>query len=87
MINLYEGFDIATPGLKIDYRSAVLPTALPGPANMHACMYICVCMFKYVRTWACMCVLRRMDGRTEDGLMCGFKCVCVRGCAALPACV
>ena len=27
-------FDIATPGLKTDYRSAALPTALPGPVNM-----------------------------------------------------
>ena len=37
-----HGFDIMTPGLKTDYRSAMLPTALPGPLNMRACMHICV---------------------------------------------
>ena len=29
-----HGFDITTPGLKTDYRSAALPTALPGPLNI-----------------------------------------------------
>ena len=28
-----QRFDITTPGLKTDYRSAALPTALPGPLN------------------------------------------------------
>ena len=37
-----QWFDITTPGLKTDYRSAALPIALPGPVNMRTCMYICV---------------------------------------------
>ena len=43
------GFDITTPGLKTDYRSAALQTALPGQANMHKCMYMCV------RAQVCVC--------------------------------
>ena len=46
------GFDITTPGLKTDYRSAALQTALPGPANMHKCMYVCV------RAQVCVCAER-----------------------------
>ena len=80
MTNLHEsylaghGFGITTPGLKTDYRSDSLPTALQGPENMRACMYICVrgqmCACLNVRV--CVCG-RRMDGRTEDGEMDGFK--------------
>ena len=81
MTNLLEsylaghGFDITTPGLT-DYRSAALPSALPGQVNMRACMYICV------RAQMCVCG-RRMDGRTEDGEMFEFKCVHV--CAFVSA--
>ena len=71
MTNLHEnylaghGFDITTPGLKTDYRSVALPTALPGPVNMHACMYICV------RAQVCVperaCSMRATNGRTDTG--------------------
>ena len=43
MANLHEGylagyvFDITTPGLKTDYRSAALP------AGEYACMYVYMC--------------------------------------------
>ena len=72
MVNFHESylagheFDIATPGLKTDYRSAALPTALPGPVNMRACMYICV----RARMCACLNVrvcMRATDGRTDRG--------------------
>ena len=43
------GFDITTPGLKTDYRSAALQTALPGQANMHKCMSMCL------RAQVCVC--------------------------------
>ena len=49
------GFDITTPGLKTDYRSAALQTALSGPANMHKCMYMRVRAQVYVLS-ACVCV-------------------------------
>ena len=58
MISLHEsylagvGFDITTPGLKIDYRSAALQTEPPGQVNMHKCMYMCV------RAQVCVCVPR-----------------------------
>ena len=90
MTNLHESylaghrFDITTPRFKTDGGSAALPTVLPGPVNMRAFMYICV----RAQMCACVCVCRRrMDGRTEDGEMGGFKCVhvCVRVCAILPA--
>ena len=51
-----QWFDITTPGLKIDYRSVALPTALLGPVNMRSCMYICVCVVKRVRACTCVCV-------------------------------
>ena len=48
MTNLHEsylaghGFDITTPRLKTDDRSAALPTVLPGPVNrVHVCIYMC----------------------------------------------
>ena len=43
MTNLHKsylaghGFDITTHGLKTDYRSAVLPSALQGPENICLC--------------------------------------------------
>ena len=89
MANLHEsylaghGFDITTPGLKTDYRFVALPTAPPGPVNMHACMYICV----RAQVCACLNVLRRMDGRTDDGDMDGFKCVHVRVCVCARPCL
>ena len=70
MTNLHEsylaehGFDITTPGLNTDYRSAALPTALPGLVNMRACMYI------YVRAQMCarlnvrVC-MQATNGRTK----------------------
>ena len=72
MTNLHEsylaghGFDITIPRLKTDGRSAALPTALPGPVNMCARMYI------YVRAQMCarlnvhVC-LQATDGRTNKG--------------------
>ena len=82
------GFDmITTPGLKSDYRPAALQTALPGPANMHKCMYMCV------GAQVCVCVLSMcvcmwaMDGLTEDGGMDGFKCVHVCACVIVCTCV
>ena len=89
------GFDITTPGLKTDYGSAALQTALPGQVNMHKCMYMCV--RPRVCVCLCVCVLSvcacmwATDGLTEDGGIGGFKCVhvcvrhCVRMCATLPA--
>ena len=90
MTNLHEnylaghGFDITTPGLKIDYRSVALPTALPGPVNMHTCMYICV------RAQVCACLnvrvcMRATDGRTDKMEISVDlnECACVRD----PACV
>ena len=72
MTNFHESylagqwFDITTPGLKTDYRSAALPTALPGLVNMRTCMYICV------RAQMCACLNIRVcmwttDGRTDRG--------------------
>ena len=59
-----HGFDITTPGLKTDYRSVALTTALLGPVNMRAYMYICV------RAQMCSCLnvrvcMRATDGRTD----------------------
>ena len=48
------GFDIATPELKTDYRSAALVTAPLGQANMHACIYMCV----HAQVCACLSVGR-----------------------------
>ena len=78
------GFDITTPGLKTDYKSAALPTALPGPENMLACMYICV------RAQMCACLnvrvcMRATDGRTDRGCVHVCACVCAR--VRNPACV
>ena len=91
MTNLHEsylaghGFDITTPRLKTDDRSAALPTVLPGPVNcVYVCMYVCVLKCGRARTCVCVC-RRRMDGRTEDGEMGGFKCVHV--CASDLSCV
>ena len=71
MTNLHKsylaghGFDITTPGLKTDYRSAALPTVLPGLVNMHASMYMCV------RAQVCACLSVRVcmwgDGQTDRG--------------------
>ena len=72
MTNLRESylaghwFDIMTPGLKTDYRSAALPTELPDPVNMRACMYICV------RAQMCTCLnvsmcMQATDGWTDRG--------------------
>ena len=72
MTNLHEsdlaghGFDTTSPGLETDYRSATLPTALPDPVNMRACMYISV------RAQMCACLnlrvyMRATDGRTDRG--------------------
>ena len=49
------GLDLPTPGLKSDYKSAVLPTALPGPANMYACKF----MSAHMR--ACLSACVQMD--------------------------
>ena len=62
MTNLHEsylagfGFDITTPGLKTDYISAALPTVLPGPANMYACIYMCVRAQEGACLSVCVCV-------------------------------
>ena len=53
------GFNITTPGMKTNYTSAVLPTALPDSASMHACMYMCV--------RARVCVAERACVRATDG--------------------
>ena len=45
------GFNITTSGLKTDYRSAALQTALLGQVNMHKCMHMCV------HVQVCVCVL------------------------------
>ena len=71
--------DLTASGLKTDYRSAALQTALPGPARricIHVC--ICVCVLKCVRAErACMYV---GDGRTDwmEGLVNLNVCMCVR---------
>ena len=75
-----SGFDITTPGLKTDYRSAALQTALPGPANMHKCTYMCM------RALVCVCMWAT-DGLTEDGWMDGFKCVHVCACVIVCECM
>ena len=82
------GFNITTPGMKTNYRSAALPTALPDPANMHECMYMSV------RAQVCACLSVRVCGRrmTGDGEMVDLNvCMCVRACvrvcATLSACV
>ena len=74
-------FDITTPGLKTDYRSAALPTVLPGPVNtcMRACMYICV------RAQMCACLnvrvcMRATDGQTDERWVDLNVCMCVRAC-------
>ena len=52
MTNLHEsylaghGFDITTPGLKTDYRSVALPTALPGPVNIVVVVVVVVVVSK-----------------------------------------
>ena len=78
-------FDITTPGLKTDYRSAALPTALPGPLNMRACIHICVCALP------CVCVCeRRVDGTDRgwrDGWIYMFTCVYVRVCTRARPCL
>ena len=72
MINLHEsylaghGFDIPTPRLKTDGRSAALPTVLPGPVNMCACMYICVRVQMCVRLNVRVC-MQATDGRRNKG--------------------
>ena len=64
MTNLHEsylaefGFDITTPGLKTDYRSANCAT---GPGE-YACMYVYVCACSSV------CVPRRACVYVGDGL-------------------
>ena len=49
MTNLHEsylaghGFDLTTPRLKTDERSAALPAVPPDPVNsVHVCIYVCV---------------------------------------------
>ena len=77
------GFNITTPGMKTNYRSAALPTALSDPANMHACMYMCV----RAQVYACLSVRvcgRRTDRGWRDG---GFKCVHVCTCVSVCTCV
>ena len=58
------GFDITTPRLKTDGRSAALPTALPGLVNMRAGMYMIVraqmCARLNVRVY-----MQATDGRTN----------------------
>ena len=94
MTNLHEsyfagfGFDIANPGLKTDYRSAVLPTALPGPANMHAFMYMCV--RAQVCACACMCVhvcMRATDGQRVEAWVDLNVSMCVHACAFVRPCL
>ena len=71
MTNLHEsylaghGFDITTPRLKTDDRSAALPTVLPGPVNR---VHVGIC----VRAQMCACLsvrvcVQAMDGRTNRG--------------------
>ena len=65
MTNLHEsylaghGFDIMTPGLKADYRSASCAT---GPGE-YVCIY--VCMLKCVHVEVRMCV-RATDGQRME---------------------
>ena len=72
MTNLHEsylavhGFDITTPRLKTDGRSAALPSVLPGPVNMRACMYICVRAQMCARLNVRVC-MQATDGRTNKG--------------------
>ena len=61
-----HGFDITTPRLKTDGRSAARPTVLPGPVNMRAYMNICV------RDQTCACLnvhvcMQATDVRTNRG--------------------
>ena len=72
MTNLHESylagheFDITTPRLKTDGRSAVLPTVLPGPVNMPACIYICVRAQMCARLNVPVC-MQATNGRTNKG--------------------
>ena len=72
MINLHvsylagHGFDIPTPRLKTDGRSAALPTVLLGPVNMRACMYICVHVQMCVRLNVRVC-MQATDEQTNKG--------------------
>ena len=90
MTNFHEsylarhGFDITTPGLKTDYRSAALPTALLGLLNMHACMHICAMPER-----ACVYAGDGRTGWTEAGEMvdlhvymrvCTCALPCLRAC-------
>ena len=72
--------------MKTDYRSAVLPTALPGLVNMRACMYICVRAQMCACLNVCMCMWAT-DGRTDERWVDLNVCMCVHACVRAPACV
>ena len=87
MTNLHEsclarhGFDITTSGLKTDYRSTALPTALSGQVNMR-CMYVymCACVPE------CACAYAG-DGWLDGQRMDKFKSVHVCACMCARPCV
>ena len=84
MTNLHEsylagnGFDITNPGLKTDYRSAALPTALWGPLNMRACMYAYMCACLNMRV--CMRATDGRDGQRMENWVDLHVYMCVRAC-------
>ena len=67
-------------GMKTDYRSAALPSALPGPVDMRTCMYI------YVRAQMCAWLNMRVCMRATDGRVDLNVCACVCARPCLHAC-